>query len=324
MADYSTTVNFAIKDGLASGNPAKVVKGSDFQLEFDNISTAVATKANLLSPSFSGTVSAPSISTNTFSLNGIPVTVTAAEINALAGLTASTAELNVLDGITPTTAELNVLAGALVTTSNLQKLNAISASAAEINVLDGSLATTGNLNKLNAITATAAELNYVDGVTSSIQTQLDSKLSSVGDFNSTGDISILDNKKIYVGTGQDLAIYHDGSDSYIEDQGVGSFWIRSNGNGFGVQNSSGVVFAQFTESSGVCSLFKIEAGVADKRIETTTDGVEVFGSVKIGSWFVKEDSSGNLMFSLAGGDKMKLDQSGNLTVLGDITAFGTL
>lgn len=324
MADYSTTVNFAVKDGLASGNPAKVVKGSEFQLEFDNIATAVSTKANLLSPSFSGTVSAPTISTNTFSLNGVLVTVTAPEINALAGLTASTAELNVLDGITPTTDELNVLAGALVTTSNLQKLNAISASAAEINVLDGALVTTANLQKLNAVSASAVELNHTDGVTSNIQAQLDSKLSTTGDFNATGDISIADNKKLFIGTGHDLAIFHDGSDSYIEDQGTGSFWIRSNGNGFGVQDSSGVVFAQFTESSGVCSLFKIEGGVADKRIETTTDGVEVFGSVKVGGWFVKEDGAGNLVFSVSAGDRMKLDPSGNLTVVGDITAYGTI
>lgn len=46
MADYSKTTNFTAKDALPTGNPAKVIKGSEHDTEFNNISTAVATKAN--------------------------------------------------------------------------------------------------------------------------------------------------------------------------------------------------------------------------------------------------------------------------------------
>lgn len=44
MTDYTKTTNFATKDGLASGNPAKVAKGTEVNTEFDAIATAVATK----------------------------------------------------------------------------------------------------------------------------------------------------------------------------------------------------------------------------------------------------------------------------------------
>lgn len=61
MADYSKTTNFAVKDTLASGNPAKIIKGSEINTEFDNVQTAVATKANTASPTFTGTVTAPTL-----------------------------------------------------------------------------------------------------------------------------------------------------------------------------------------------------------------------------------------------------------------------
>ena len=50
MTDYTKTTNFAAKDALASGNANKVVKGTEINTEFDNIATAVATKADLNSP----------------------------------------------------------------------------------------------------------------------------------------------------------------------------------------------------------------------------------------------------------------------------------
>ena len=44
MSDYAKTTNFASKDNLTSGNPAKIVKGTEIDTEFNNIATAIATK----------------------------------------------------------------------------------------------------------------------------------------------------------------------------------------------------------------------------------------------------------------------------------------
>jgi len=44
LSDYAKTTNFASKDNLTSGNPAKIVKGTEIDTEFNNIATAIATK----------------------------------------------------------------------------------------------------------------------------------------------------------------------------------------------------------------------------------------------------------------------------------------
>jgi len=61
MSNYTKTTNFAVKDTLASGNPAKIIKGSEINTEYDNIATAVATKSDTASPTFTGTVTAPTV-----------------------------------------------------------------------------------------------------------------------------------------------------------------------------------------------------------------------------------------------------------------------
>ena len=118
MATYNPTTDFSVKDGLSQGDPEKAILGSDFDAEFNNISTAVNSKADSAGPTFTGTATFATLNTTVaFQIGGVAVTATAAELNKLDGVTASTAELNVLDGITATTAELNHTDGV---TSNIQ------------------------------------------------------------------------------------------------------------------------------------------------------------------------------------------------------------
>lgn len=44
MSNYSQTTDFSAKDNLATGNAAKVIKGSDVDTEFSAIATAIASK----------------------------------------------------------------------------------------------------------------------------------------------------------------------------------------------------------------------------------------------------------------------------------------
>ncbi len=59
MSDYVKSTNFASKDALSTGNPLKIVKGTEIDTEFNNIATSIATKAPLNSPTFIGTPAAP-------------------------------------------------------------------------------------------------------------------------------------------------------------------------------------------------------------------------------------------------------------------------
>jgi hypothetical protein len=54
VADYVKSTNFAVKDSLTTGNPAKVVKGTEIDVEFNNIASAISSKLDATSPTLSG------------------------------------------------------------------------------------------------------------------------------------------------------------------------------------------------------------------------------------------------------------------------------
>ena len=61
----------------------------------------VSGAAPLASPTFTGTLTAPTINASTaLQIGGVAVTSTAAELNILDGVTATAAELNHVDGVT--------------------------------------------------------------------------------------------------------------------------------------------------------------------------------------------------------------------------------
>lgn len=68
MANYTKATNFASKDSLLTGNPSKLIRGSEIDSEYNAISTAIATKADTNSPTFTGTPTAPTASAGTNSL----------------------------------------------------------------------------------------------------------------------------------------------------------------------------------------------------------------------------------------------------------------
>lgn len=65
MTDYTKTTDFASKDALSTGNPAKIVKGTEIDDELVAISGAIASKADKASPTFTGTPAAPTASSGT-------------------------------------------------------------------------------------------------------------------------------------------------------------------------------------------------------------------------------------------------------------------
>ena len=89
MTNYTKATNFATKDALSSGNPLKIVKGTEIDTEFNNIATAVATKADLASPTFTGTPTLPTgtiATTQSFANSTTAIATTAFVQAALAAL----------------------------------------------------------------------------------------------------------------------------------------------------------------------------------------------------------------------------------------------
>jgi hypothetical protein len=84
MTDYVKATNFFVKDSLLIGNPDKIVKGSEIDTEFNNIATAVSSKANYASPNLTGLPTAPTaaIGTNTSQLATTAFVKTALDVAA--------------------------------------------------------------------------------------------------------------------------------------------------------------------------------------------------------------------------------------------------
>lgn len=85
MSNYVQSTNFATKDNLSSGDPLKIVKGTEINTEFANIAIAVATKADLASPTFTGTPAAPTAASGT---NTTQIATTAFVTTAITSLNA--------------------------------------------------------------------------------------------------------------------------------------------------------------------------------------------------------------------------------------------
>ena len=88
MSNYTQSTNFATKDSLPSGDPLKIVKGTEINTEFNNISVAIATKADLVSPTFTGTPALPTGTTAVTQSAGNNTTALATTAFVTAGLQA--------------------------------------------------------------------------------------------------------------------------------------------------------------------------------------------------------------------------------------------
>lgn len=74
MSNYTKATNFAAKDTLPSGNSGKIIKGTEIDTEYNAIASAISSKADTDSPTFTGTPLAPTQATATTSNTQIATT----------------------------------------------------------------------------------------------------------------------------------------------------------------------------------------------------------------------------------------------------------
>ena len=154
------------------------------------------------------------------------------------------------------------------------------------------------------------DLDTLDGIFSATGTEINVRFNTAN-FD--------DNKKAIFGTGDDLEIYHDGSNSYISDVGTGSLYIRGS-NAVALQNGTGETYIQGTSNGAVA----INHDNAQKFV-TTSNGVSVTGRGTFTAsdyqieasngtdepWYLRAKSGGNLAIHKNGtGDVVEITASG--------------
>jgi hypothetical protein len=83
MANYVKITDYQAKDSLTSGDPAKIIQGAEINDEFNAIQTAIASKADSASPTFTGN---PTTATQPFGNNSTRIASTAFVQQALQAL----------------------------------------------------------------------------------------------------------------------------------------------------------------------------------------------------------------------------------------------
>ena len=91
--------------------------------------------------------------------------------------------------------------------------------------------------------------------------------------------------------------------------------------------------AELNHVTGVSSAIQTQLGTKAPLADPTFTGTATIPTatittanvttVDLGDWTITE-AAGVLKFATGGVDKMKLDASGNLTVVGDVTGYGTI
>lgn len=260
MTNYVKSTNFATKDNLASGDPLKIVKGTEINTEFDNIAVAVATKADLASPTFTGTVTIPTVAISAGTITGITDLAVAdggtgasTAANARTNLSAASSGANSdITSITGLTTALTVAQGGTgattLTANNVVLGNGASAvqfvapgSSGNVLVSNGSTWTSGGAGVTSAVAGNGIAVSGATGaVTISVASP---SFNSIGSYvmaiayNSSGYIT--SGSTYSAGTGEDQLSSYD-ANAGIQTNNLSGTWRWMAGTGNNNTNAIGI------------------------------------------------------------------------------------
>ena len=191
-SDYASTV---IGQYNSSGSSA--TSSSSFSTSAPAFVIGNGTSSGSLSDAFKVMFNGDAYISSSLYLGGTAVTSTAAEINYVDGVTSNVQ--------TQLDSKQATITGAATTIASSD--------------LTASRALTSNSSgKVEVSAVTSTELGYLDGVTSPVQTQLDSKLSSSGNITTGGNIIIPDSGTVGSSTDNDaMTIASNGNVTFSQD-----------------------------------------------------------------------------------------------------------
>jgi hypothetical protein len=305
-ATFSSTVAGAFNGTLGATTPASVAATTG---TFSSTVTATGTSV-FASLDISGDIDVDGTTNlDVVDIDGavdMASTLGVTGVATLASLVATTADINAgtIDGTviggstaaagTFTTGQFNtslnvdgtVTADKLITDSNVDAASFTSASSTYVDINNGTV--TGRLQTISsdffigtATVGTSLAFKSGNGVERL-------RISSGGDisfYEDTGttakltwsasneDLNFADNVKATFGASDDLQIYHDGSNSYIEDAGAGVLFIKGTGGVYLRGKDSDEDLGRFLENGAVDLYYD-----GSSKLATTATGIDVTGT----------------------------------------------
>ena len=168
----------------------------------------------------------------------------------------------------------------------------------------------GNASGTGVLTVTAPNTSTDRTITLPDSTgTLATTADSVGGANG---VDFNDNVKARFGTGDDLEIYHDGSNSYISDAGTGILVIRSD-TSFQIQAANGEAYFNAVKDAETV-LYHNDV----RKFETTANGVTVTGTA-VATTDTDATNTGSVTLDFATNQNFVLTLTGNVTLANPTT-----
>ena len=128
-----------------------------------------------------------------------------------------------------------------------------------------------------------------------------------GTMSGTGEIRTPDNFKLKVGTSGDMEIYHNATNTLIDNQ-TGNLLIQNSSGSVQINKGSTENMAEFI-TDGAVKLYYDSV----KKFETTSTGVNVAGGIVFGdSHFIGDDGVDNLLIQGSAGENIIIDSADDI------------
>ena len=188
----------------------------------------------------------------------------------------------------------------------------------------------GALNTLNELAAAMGDdANFSTTVTNSIATKMPLAGGAfTGNVTTSGNITWGDSNSAIFGAGNDLNIYHNGTDSVIDNNTNNLELVTQNSMLFKIADAESAIICN---KHGSVDLYYDNA----KKLETTSTGITVSSNVNCGNVYCSNqiglDSTDNITFTnntrmdvtINGNNEFRFEADGDFHADGDVVAFST-
>ena len=151
-----------------------------------------------------------------------------------------------------------------------------------------------------------------DNGTASIREVVTADQSS-GDVDLSGHLSFGDSKEVRLGASDDLKLYHDGSDSYISEEGTGNLYLKSDGLGFKFQSGWQGTMYDVVDILAIGTTIQY---LGSPKFTVGSTGAEVFGDLVLSDTTADSAAGPELTFERNSASPADADYLGQLKFQG--------